>query len=739
MSYNLLIALDWAIISLSLFNTITFLWLGFTVLLNVERRRWGSWAAGGGLLLGGLFFAGHTAVVSHTLDQLGPDTEFWWRVSWLPVVGAPYMWYLMIAWYADVLRALRHRVWVALVGVLGLCALLSLVIANPLPSYEDVVNRSPIAIFLLAGLPIVALVYPLYSTLCIVLSLSALRHPMASERFMGDEARRRARPWLIAASLMLLLVCLTLGVAVAVFLSRVQSRIFGVNSLVRTVVVLMGFDALISALLAVAIVLIGRAIVSYEIFTGKALPRGGLSRYWLRSLVLAGGYGALMGLSLSLPGVSDIDPVYRLLLATLLMTLFYALLGWRSYADRERSMADLRPFVASQRLYERMLRPAAPPEVDIAMPFRALCEDVLGARVAYLAALGPLAPLVGPTVITGSARAVSEQTINALASRFSSPQVICVPLVGEQYGGAVWAVPLWSERGLIGVLLLGDKHDGGLYTQEEIEIARATGERLIDTRASAEMARRLMTLQRQRLAESQVVDRRTRRVLHDDVLPRLHTAMLLLQSTGMDERRKTKDEDSDQCADQLSSADDQLSSSVLRPSSEAISLLADVHRQIANLLHAMPATAAPELARLGLIDALRQSIDGEFSSAFDGVSWQVEPAAAEAARSVPALSAEVFFYAAREAVRNAARYGRNGEAARALHLKVAVAWRDGLEMAIEDDGVGLGAVTIAAQGSGHGLGLHGTLMSVVGGTLTAESEPGVFTRISLALPAWAWA
>jgi signal transduction histidine kinase len=714
MNYNFLIALDWAIISLSLFNTITFLWLGFTVLLNVEQRRWGSWAAGGGLILGGLFFAGHTAVVSHTLGELGPDTEFWWRVSWLPVVGAPYMWYLMIAWYTDVLRTLRHRVWVTLAGVLGLCALLSLIIANPLPSYEDVVNRSPIAIFLLAGLPIVALVYPIYSTLCIVLSLSALRHPMASERFMGDEARRRARPWLIAASLVLLLVCLTLGVAVAVFLSRVQGRIFGVNNLVRTVVVLMGFDALISGLLAVAIVLIGRAIVSYEIFTGKALPRGGLSRYWLRSLVLAGGYGGLMGLSLSLPGSSDFDPIYRLLLATLLMTLFYALLGWRSYADRERSMADLRPFVASQRLYERMLRPAAPPEVDIAMPFRALCEDVLGARVAYLAALGPLAPLVEPTALGGSAGAVSAQTINALASRFSSPEVICIPLAGEHYGGAVWAVPLWSERGLIGVLLLGDKRDGGLYTQEEIEIARATGERLIDTRASAEMARRLITLQRQRLAESQVVDRRTRRVLHDDVLPRLHTMILEIG----DWRLGTTD--SEQAA-----------------ISNLQSQLADVHRQIANLLHAMPATAAPELARLGLIDALRQSIDGEFGSAFDGVSWQVEPAAAEAARAVPALAAEVVFYAAREAVRNAARYGRNGEATRPLHLSVAVAWRDGLELMIEDDGVGLGAATITAQGSGHGLGLHGTLMSVVGGTLTAESEPGAFTRILLALPAWA--
>src|SRR5215213_6133191 len=594
MNYNFLIALDWAIISLSLFNTISFLWLGFTVLLNVERRRWGSWAAGGGLILGGLFFAGHTAVVSHTLDQLGPDTEFWWRVSWLPVVGAPYMWYLMVAWYTGVLHSLRHRVWVILVGALGLCALLSLIIANPLPSYEDVVNRSPITIFLLNGLPIVALVYPLYSTLCIVLSLSALRYPMASERFMGDEARRRARPWLIGASLMLLLVCLTLGVAVAVFLSRVQGRIFGAHSLVRTVVVLMGFDALISALLAIAIVLIGRAIVSYEIFTGKALPRGGLSRYWQRSLVLASGYGALMGLSLSLPGVSDIDPVYRLLLATLLMTLFYALLGWRSYADRERSMADLRPFVASQRLYERMLRPAAPPEVDIAMPFRALCEDVLGARVAYLTALGPLAPLVGPTAISGPAGAVSEQTINALAHRFSSPEAICVPLVGEQYGGAVWAVPLWSERGLIGVLLLGDKRDGGLYTQEEIEIARATGERLIDTRASAEMARRLMTLQRQRLAESQVVDRRTRRVLHDDVLPQLHTVMLML-GTG-DWGLGTE------------GGDPNPQSPVLNRSAEVVELLSNAHRQIANLLHAMPATAAPELARLGLIDALRQSI-----------------------------------------------------------------------------------------------------------------------------------
>jgi signal transduction histidine kinase len=155
----------------------------------------------------------------------------------------------------------------------------------------------------------------------------------------------------------------------------------------------------------------------------------------------------------------------------------------------------------------------------------------------------------------------------------------------------------------------------------------------------------------------------------------------------------------------------------------------------------MPATAAPEVARLGLIGALRQAVDGELASAFDGVSWRVEPGAEDAANAVPALNAEVAFYAAREAIRNAARYGRNGELSRPLHLAVSVARRNpdgakagGLEIAIEDDGVGMGVAGASAEGSGQGLGLHGTMMAVIGGALTAESVPGAYTRITLALP-----
>jgi signal transduction histidine kinase len=737
MNLQFLYILDWALISISFFNTVAFLWLGLTVLLNVERPRWGTWVAGGGLILGGLYFAGHSVVVSHPLYELGSfelDIEFWWRVSWLPVVGAPYMWYLVTAWYTGVLGAGRHRLWLVLATLLGAAALALLVLANPLPSYTEIVQRSPIAVLTLGGLPAVMLIYPVYSVLCIVLALSTLRYPEASGRFMGDLARRRARPWLIAASAVLLGVSLALAVAVGVFLGRVQSRLIG-SSPIRTLVLMMAFDLLISGLVAVAIVLVGRAIVSYEIFTGKALPRGGLFRYWRRSLILAAGYGALMGLSLSAPGSGDLDPNYRLLLATILMTLFYALLSWRSYVDRERSMDDLRPFVASQRLYDHLLSPASaqeraavPPDVDIVAPFRALCDDVLGARLAYLAALGPLAPLVGPALVypspaqAGTPVEAALPGLGDLVGQFRSPQTICVPLDPTGYGGAVWAVSLWSERGLIGVLLLGDKRDGGLYTQEEIEIARATGERLIDTQASAEMSRRLMALQRQRLAESQVLDRRTRRILHDDVLPQLHTAMLLLSS------RTPAARDPASGATRVSHT----------PPEDPVALLAEVHRRIADLLHEMPATAAPEVARLGVVGALRRTVDNELASAFDAVCWRVEPEAERAARGLPALNAEVAFYAAREAIRNAARYGRNGDPARPLRLTVSAALRDGLELVIEDDGVGMGAGSLATAGSGHGLGLHSTLMAVVGGTLTAESAPGAYTRISLALPQNTW-
>jgi signal transduction histidine kinase len=278
-------------------------------------------------------------------------------------------------------------------------------------------------------------------------------------------------------------------------------------------------------------------------------------------------------------------------------------------------------------------------------------------------------------------------------------------------------VPLWSERGLIGLLLLGEKRDGSLYTQEEIEIARAASERLVDARAARELARRLLVLQRKRLADDHLQDARVRRALHDDVLPLLHTALLALSSQ---------------------SPRPQPPADAPHESPSAAELLADAHRQIAGLLADLPPVITLDPARGGLLGALRRLVD-DLGSELDGVDWQVNGTSDEALAALPPLAAEVLFGAAREVIRNAVRHGRADDHARPLHLWIAVTLDgDDLVVRIQDDGVGLtGALAQSdwnAPGSGQGLLLHGTLLTVLGGALTTESAPGRGMRVIMRVP-----
>src|SRR5204863_7687408 len=135
----------------------------------------------------------------------------WWRLGWIPFVSPPYIWYVVIAWYTDVIHARLHRAAVVALGLLGILALALIFIVSPLPSYADLANHREIGRVDFGGVPTVVLLYPAYSVLCIGFSLAALRRPSASARFMGDLARARARPWLVASSVVLLVVSLLVG------------------------------------------------------------------------------------------------------------------------------------------------------------------------------------------------------------------------------------------------------------------------------------------------------------------------------------------------------------------------------------------------------------------------------------------------------------------------------------------------------------------------------------------------
>lgn len=702
----------WALIAISLVNTTLLLWLGLTILLNAERPTWGVWLSSGGMLIGSVFFISHTAILGRGITEFSPSINLWWYMGLLAAAALPFLWYVVMLWYngywVSRYSALHRRQrWI--LGV-SICLLVTvfvlLLVANPFPSYLQVlmmtINPTPD----LFGIPILIVIYGLSVLINMGGALDTLWRPGPVRRMMGEQARARAKPWLVMASVMLLLVTLLIAVVmIGVIWTAYGIRgvrvggILGI-SFVDIEYAVAAFDLLISCCISLAIFFQGQAITQYEVFTGKTLPQRRLARHWRNVLWLSVGYGVVMSTILTYSQ----HPIYLVIAMTILMVGGYTWFSRNSYRERERYLNQLRPFLTSQHLYSRLTAATTPAEVDVTQPFEALCANILNANVGYLAALGPLAPLVGTALSYPSGR----PTPTGLTLDFRADErTLVMPVDPARYGNAHWAVPLWSERGLIGVLLLGEKANGSLYTQEEIEIARASAERLIDTRASAEIARRLMELQRQRLAETNIVDHRTRRMLHDDILPRIHEAMLTLSALN-------------------------------GQANEAIQVLGSAHREISNLLQEMPIRVAPEIARDGLLESLRRMLSKEFPKSFDAVAWEVAPNAEETLRTLPALTSEVIYYAAREAIRNAAKHGRGDGLAHPFRLVIAVRCEDGARITITDNGVGAAATradknTNRAEGGGNGLALHSTMMAVIGGTLTLDSVVGQGTLVELSI------
>jgi len=708
---------DWPLLALSLTNGIVLLWLGLMVLLNTERRTPGVALLALAAWLGSAFFAAHTAILASGEGPASAALNLWWEVGWLPLLALPLAWYGIVLWYGGFGAAgnslARHRWPLAglIVAVVGLAV--ALIVTADLPTFLDAVNLRFGRVTTLFGAPWFFVLYPVYMLASLGFSLDALVHPAPAPTVQRAQARSRARPWLLAANVLLLIV----GVLVAVILLWVArtpgpvttNELFGrtlpaldlwtadADSARRLALGIAWTDLLVAALLAGVIVCISYALVQYEVFSGRVLPRHALRRHWREAWLLAIGYGVVVGAALA----AGLRPVYSLLLTALLMTLFFALLGWRTLAVQTAFVRRLQPFVVSTHLVEELITPAnrgTESDVrDARATFAALCNEVLQTDYAALAPAGALAALVAQPLVypPHAAAPTTWPQLTGLPA-----DTLGIPVHDPAQPDVAWAVPLHGGQGLIGVLLLGRRHGDALYTEEEIAIARAAGERLLDLLAAAALARRLLDLTRTQWAESQVADRQLRRVLHDEVLPDLHAALILL---GQRDGAAT---------------------------TEAGQLLAAAHRQAADLLRALP--ARPPIRPQGqLLEELRRLVEEEMASHFDAVTFAATAAAASAAGRLSALRAEVTFYAVREVVRNAARHGcRRDDTALTLHVTVKA--DADLVITVEDNGMGSeGAANDA--GAGQGLALHTGMLAVVGGALTVApaSARGVNATIQV--------
>lgn len=687
------VLLGFSLLALSTFVTLLPVWLGITVLLNGERRTWGLWLAGGSLIVAGGFFAAHTAMVDGSLLPF-PVNPSLWLIGWSIIVLLPTAWYVVILWFGGYWENTnaplhrRHRFTLPLIAGLALAAIIAVIPFEGMPIGSRWINSIPSSP--IVRTPIATILFPLFLFATIALSLDALRRPPSTGDLVVDSARRRARPPLIATTLLLLVVTALASSAL------VQTAGGGGTTLDRgSVRLLQWLDLAIVALIAAAVLTLGRAIVSYEIFTGKTLPRRGLQRHMLNAVALAAAAGVLVAAAHYAP----IDRMSVLLLGGIGLMCFYALVNWRSYRERQRFLEQLRPHG----------EPALPDAEDGFGPglstvrgqFDLLCADVLECSRAALVTYSPTTPLEADTV-TYPRGVASPQALPSRDLIESAGDALSIPIDPELHDGYHWCIPLWGRAGVDGALLLAEKVDGGIYTQEEIEVARSTAEQLAALSANVELARRLIELQRRRIADRVLVDSQTRRILHDEVLPSIHAMLLAAGARAADDGARET--------------------------------LVDIHRRISDILRSIPPGTPRALEELGLVGAVRHMVETEHRAAFDAIEWNVPEEAEQASHRLRSEQAEVLFYAAQEALRNAARYARGERHDRRVTLRVSASAESDFTLVVEDDGVGIEDAGQRSDGTGQGLGLHGTLLTVVGGALAIDSRAGRYTRITMSVP-----
>lgn len=669
--------------AISLFNTITLLWLGLTVLLTGNQRQPATLAGSAGLLLGAIFFGGHTLIITTTS---GPALDAIWQVMWVVAVAAPYLWGLSIFYYAGDPAAGR---WVRRMLTLALLTLIVILfIGSPLPSFYEFILAANLK-------PVVALAYVPYLFLCFTLPLLALRRrPHSPDRF------RHARPWLIGAASMLAIAVIAFAFTAYAIVPRAIPSVNLTFGIVREIFIA---DAVIAGFIALAVILLGRAVLANNVLLERPQSSQGFFARWRNVVLILGLCSFLITILLYTP----IHPIYGLLVTTTLAVIAYAMFNWRQHVEHQAFMDRLRPFVASLHLGDHLLLAGTSDSwAEARELFTALCRDALRAERACLTFDAPapsMRPDAGPRRIDYGWRPMHDA-------------VLALPLANptdwNRLDADHWAWPLSDSRGSIGRLILGPRRRSAEYTTQELQVAAACAERILDALAGEQIARLALSLLRQRIAEVQVMSAQHKRALHDDLLPQIHLALLRMESL----RRKPADWEA-----QLDAA---------------ANGLMQTHQRLSALVREMSTAVPTRLDSEGLLAALHSALAHDFRDSFDEIDWQASPASLETARRLPPFVSEVIFYAAQEAIRNAARHGRGGEPDRKLALKLAVESVAGLRISVSDNGVGRAGQRGNREpaGAGSGLLFHSAMLAVIGGTLSVSDRAEGGTRVVIDLP-----
>ncbi|MDO9087185.1 MAG: sensor histidine kinase [Anaerolineaceae bacterium] len=257
-------------------------------------------------------------------------------------------------------------------------------------------------------------------------------------------------------------------------------------------------------------------------------------------------------------------------------------------------------------------------------------------------------------------------------------------------------LPMIYQAKTIGYFVVAYRSQGELFRHSELQllenIARQAGAAAHATKLNAELL-----ISRQQLVRTREEERRRiRRDLHDGLGPQLASQTLTLTA-----------------ARRLLSDDPQAADNLIREAiKHAQSATEDLRRMVYDL-------RPPSLDDLGLIGAIQTQV-----RRFESDQLHIDVNLPAKLPSLPAAVEVACFMIFQEALTNIGRHSK------AKHCSISLMINAGLELYVNDDGLGIAPV----HHSGVGLNSMRQRAEELGGRFTIQSAPGKGTRIEIHLP-----
>lgn len=684
-----------ATLAMASFNAYLLTWLGMTLLFSAEQKTRGLVGVSVSFISGAVYCVIQVIIiVTQVNDSAWAASGMLWIIARAVVIITPLAFYGLMQWlggYSLATMPIIHRVG------FGLCAAIALLLGGLLlAGWGDAIYQQGIFFNIAAGwqtqtIDIFIWLYHPYSILCHLLGWQVLgqssrmqlgARSQMSQQQMATWLRRYAAGQIIGSLLTMGLYISAAVVAPAHIDNHAITQTASLSFNRPTMVVA---TAVLSAIYTASFLALGYATVVYEAFSGQVLGRKNFHRYWNHTLLLAATLASVIAILL----VWEFNVLSSLLLVSAVSVGYHIWHSWqmiRTDAPTAHTLRRKQPFDASATSNYSLLQ----------NEFNIVCRDYLNVTYAVLLPTGAAASFIKEYLCYPD-----NHSVDALPSLESGTYSIQQSIYLTQDPAYPWILLLWSGRGLLGLLYMSQRADGRLHTVEECQLAKQRIVELLEAIIATTITTHLMDLQRNRLAETRVMDLQTRRRLHDDVLPSLHMAIL-----GLHAAKSTSEE------------------TVIQ---EAIDELGQLHQQIADLIRTVPHYTPDD--QHDLLPLLNQMLHDEFAAAFDTATLQTTLQHVY----VPPMILEVVNGAIYEGLRNAAIHGRGDDPTRHLQVTLSVTYPSDLVIDIIDNGVGIQAETSSHGGSHHGIALHKTLVAVVGGTIDIDNLPSGGTRFTLTI------